>query len=345
VHKVDVISLYNTVNAGVRARALTWLERLGLDHQLHSYFDGGAAGLGVFARSPGRAACSERQLRALAEKRPDTLFLRREATPLGRGRLEDRLLRSSRHGVYDIDDALYHDVRGWAFERLFSKGATAAQAAAAADVVIVGNSYLAEWASALNNEVRIVPTCVEPEAYRVKRSYDIADGPRLVWLGTPSGERYVADIAPALQRLNREHDARVTIVGSVQEQLGDLEAVIDRVPWSLLHVHDAIGTYDIGLMPLRDTPYERGKCAYKLLEYGAAGLPSVASPVGANASILREAGAPAPRTTDEWYQALDGLLRAPAAERARLGGQLREVVADGYSFARHESAWRWAVVP
>ena len=345
MHKVDVISLYGTVNAGVRARALTWLERLGLDHQLHSYFDGGAAGLGVFARSPGRAARSERHLRALAEQRPGTLFLRREATPLGRGRLEDRLLRSSRHGVYDIDDALYHDVRSWAFERLFSKGATAARAAAAADVVIVGNSYLAEWASALNDEVRIVPTCVEPDDYRSKRSYDIADEPRLVWLGTPSGERYLADIAPALQRINREHGARVTIVGSVQEHLGDLEAVIDRVPWSLPHVHDAISTYDIGLMPLRNTPYERGKCAYKLLEYGAAGLPSVASPVGANASILQEAGAPAPRTNDDWYQALAKLMTAPSVERAQLGARLHDVVAAGYSFARHESAWRTAVVP
>jgi glycosyltransferase involved in cell wall biosynthesis len=137
----------------------------------------------------------------------------------------------------------------------------------------------------------------------------------------------------------------VTIVGSVQQQLGELEAVIDRVPWSLPHVYDAIGTYDIGLMPLRDTPYERGKCAYKLLEYGAAGLPSVASPVGANASILGEAGAPAPRTVDDWHQALVELLTASAAERAQLGQRLREVVTAGYSFAEHEPVWRSAVIP
>jgi hypothetical protein len=165
---VDVVSLYSRVNAGVRARATAWLDRIDVAYRLHSYFEGGAAGADVFAREPGRAASSERALRSLSAARPERLLLSREATPLGRGRIEERLLRSAGHGVYDLDDALFHDVRGWAFERLFSKGATAARAAAAADVVIVGNSYLAEWASTLNDEVRIVPTCVEPDDYRTK---------------------------------------------------------------------------------------------------------------------------------------------------------------------------------
>lgn len=342
---VDIVSPYGSVNAGVRARALSWLSRLGIPWRLTSYFDqGSSAGARQFASHPFEAAKSEFVLRRMASNPPSTLLLRRQASPLSKGRLESRLLRAAGRGVYDIDDALHQDIRGRFFEALFSKESVSRQAAAAADVVIVGNEYLADWATTIAQDVRIIPTCIEPSSYTVKTSYEITGPPRLLWLGTRSGERYLAGLAPALRRLNREFGARVVLIGSPEAGLGAIEAMIDRVTWSLQLANTTIGHHDIGLMPLADTPYERGKCAYKLLEYGAAGLPAVASPVGVNAAILEEAGAPSPRTIDEWYDALRYLIELDPGSRQVLAARLRSVVERDFSFGQFEAAWRDAVV-
>ena len=342
---VDVVSVYGTVNAGVRARAMEWLERSQMQGRLTSYFDLNRAGASFFLRHPAKALAAERRIARLARTRPRTLLLSREASPLSNGRSEDRLLSAAQHGVYDIDDALHQVTQRFPLDPLLSKRMKADRAARCADVVIAGNEYLAEWASGANKDVRIIPTCVDPSAYSRKSSFELGPTPQIVWLGTPSGEPYLVDIAPALLALRERVGARLTIIGSGSASLGSLDVMIERVPWSLEYVRSRLRSFDVGIMPLRDGDYERGKCAYKLLEYGAAALPSVASPVGANAPILQKAAAPAPRTVDDWYQALAGLLTAPATERAQIGQRLHEVVAAGYSFAEHESVWLSAVMP
>jgi glycosyltransferase involved in cell wall biosynthesis len=339
-----VVSVYGRVNAGVRARAVSWLRRAGVSGHLTSYFGRNEAGASQFLRDPAQAVTSERRLVALARARPATLFLSREASPLSKGSIEERLLRSAAHGVYDIDDALHAVSRGRLFEAMFSKAAKATSAARAADVVIAGNEYLAEWASQWNTDVRLIPTCVEPRDYRRKENYEVGEVPRIVWMGTPSGEPYMLDIAPALLEIHRQLGATLTVIGAGDRDLGPLEAIVERVPWSLDLVHRRLADFDLGLMPLRNTAYEQGKCAYKLLEYGAAGVPFVGSPVGVNASILEASGAPGPRTVAEWVEALHACLTMSADERRRqASGQLR-VIEDSYSFDRWTAAWSAAVL-
>jgi glycosyltransferase involved in cell wall biosynthesis len=96
-------------------------------------------------------------------------------------------------------------------------------------------------------------------------------------------------------------------------------------------------------MPLVDDPYSRGKCGYKLLQYAAAALPSVASPVGTNATILAGLGLPGARTTDEWYDTLSALIAGSVEDRARLGSAARDNVARAYSFDSWEARWLSAV--
>jgi glycosyltransferase involved in cell wall biosynthesis len=342
---VDVVSVYGEVNAGVRARALEWLG--GTQHRvrLASYFGTASAGASQFMRYPHRAALAELHLRRMSGDRRDAVLLIREASPLSRGRAEERALRAARHGVYDLDDALYHDVRGRLFEQLFSKSSKAARAAAAADTVIVGNEYLADWAAAHARDVRVIPTCVEPRRYATKSEYATADPPRVVWMGTPSGERYLADIHRPLQRLNEAYGARLVIVGSPRPTLGAMERLIDRVPWRLDEAYAGLRAYDLGIMPLPDSRYERGKCAYKLLEYGAAALPVVASPVGVNARILADAGCEAPTGEEEWFGSLERMIAAPASERQSAGDRLLHVVQQQYSFDAWRTRWFDAVLP
>ena len=343
---VDVVSLYGPQNAGVRARALDWLDRLATGARLTSYTGGSSAGLRDFARSPGLAITGEWKMRRLASERPSRLLLSREATPFGRGRLEERLLRHAAYSIYDIDDALFLDRRSAMFEALFSKRTTTSRSVRAADAVICGNDYLADWAASLApaKAVHVVPTCVAPERYRVKQDYQLADPPSIVWLGTPSGERYLEAIGRELLRLHEEYRIRLIVIGSPRPVLGRLETIIDRQPWNLDFVHQHLSDFDVGIMPLADTPYERGKCAYKLLEYGAAGLPVVASPVGVNADVLASASIDGPVANSDWFGALRAVIEAPVADREQQARRLNEVVGAEYSFDRHLARWREVVL-
>jgi len=116
--------------------------------------------------------------------------------------------------------------------------------------------------------------------------------------------------------------------------------MLDWVAWRPCLPEDALADFDVGLMPLRDTRYERGKCAYKLLEYGAAGLPAIASPVGVNREIIEASGIPAPSAPSDWLDALLEILSVAAAERAHRGWALRQVVEERFDYDVWLPEWR-----
>jgi glycosyltransferase involved in cell wall biosynthesis len=325
----------------VRARLVEPMLRLGIDHHLHAYFPSAVTVRSGLRGEPVSVLRSERNLRGLVDLGSRTLFLNREASPFSRGTVEADLLRTATRGVLDLDDALHLDVRSDVASRMFPKPVKIERAARAADVVIAGNPFLADWATAFARDVRIIPTCVDVSRYRRKRSYELSDPPRLVWLGTRSGEPYLADIAPSLKEAHRRTGARLTIIGDPTAPMPTgLDGMLDRLAWRPGLAEGSLADYDVGLMPLRDTFYERGKCAYKLLEYGAAGLPALASPVGANGQILEASGLTAPSTSDEWIDALIEILEATAAERAQRGQALRQVVEERFDYAAWLPRWR-----
>lgn len=276
--------------------------------------------------------------------RPQRLLLHREASPLSRGTLERRLLTRAEFAVYDFDDALQWDWGdGGTLRRLAPKAPKAHAAASHADRVIAGSPVLAEWASKLNSDVVLIPSCVAPSAYVVKTEYRLADPPRLGWIGSPDNESYLGLIAPALWEVNRRTGARITVIGTTRPTLGSLERLIDRVGWSERVQRDRLAQFDVGLAPLPNDPYSRGKCGYKLLQYAAAGTPALGSPVGVNREILGQFGTPAPVEVDEWVDAIMDLLGRPAAARAALGARARRVVERQYSYEAWLPCWRHAV--
>lgn len=341
---IEAVSLYGSANAGVRARLQGFLERLEIDYRLHSYFDDNAAGLDEFIRNPTRAMASEWRLRRLAGQRPSRVIISREASPLSKGGIEQRLLQAAGHGIYDLDDALHHDVRTPWFETFFSKLQKAERSVECADAVVTGNDFLADWASRRNPNVHVIPTCIEPSEYVQKSDYSLNDPPRFLWLGTRSGEEYLRILGPALSRLNREFGVTLTIIGDAEPRLGPMEEFISRIPWRLDVALERIASFDLGVMPLADSPYERGKCAYKLLEYGAARLPVVASPVGVNGAILAEAGCAAPRGIVEWYEALREVIVTSPGVRSSRAGALHDVVGSDFSFDRWVPVWRTLLI-
>jgi glycosyltransferase involved in cell wall biosynthesis len=311
---------------------------------LSSYISHRNASPSHLARHPAAVLAAERRLRRMRSDGSHRLLLHREASPLSRSDLERRLLSSSEFSVYDFDDALQWDWgAGGPLRRLAPKAPKALTAVQHADRVIAGSPVLADWASQHNKEVIVIPSCVAPDSYRQKTNYEVSDPPRLGWIGSPDNETYLRLLAPVLREVHRRTGARLTLIGTTRSTLGDLESLIDRVPWSEATQNARLAEFDLGIAPLPDEPYTRGKCGYKLLQYAAAGTLAVGSPVGVNRQILAQLGMPAAGDAGEWVDAILDLLTKPAAARETLGRQARDVVQLHYSYDAWLPRWKEAV--
>ncbi|HEX2112327.1 MAG TPA: glycosyltransferase [Gaiellaceae bacterium] len=341
---IHAVTPYGREGPSSRVRVFEWLDRTSAPFVLSSYISHRNSRPSYIARHPFAVLAAERRLNRMAAQRPRRLLLHREASPLSRGDLERRLLDSSEFAVYDFDDALQWDWgAGGRLRRLAPKAPKAVIAAQRAHRVIAGNPVLAEWASQHNADVVVIPSCVSPKAYREKTNYEVRDPPRLGWIGSPDNEVYLRLVGPALREIHRRTGARLTLIGTTRLNLGDLERFTDRVPWSEANQHELLADLDVGIAPVPDEPYTRGKSGYKLLQYAAAGTPVVASPIGVNRDILSQLRMPAPGDQREWADAILDLLTMSVAARARLGRRARAVTQRLYSYDAWHAKWEEAV--
>ncbi|WP_449042331.1 glycosyltransferase family 4 protein [Paracoccus sp. (in: a-proteobacteria)] len=233
--------------------------------------------------------------------------------------------------VFDYDDAIFHGYdqhRSLVVRLLF--GRKIDKSLKRADMVLAGNPYLAARAHAAGAaRIEIVPTVVDITAYD-PTDLALPDGmSRIGWIGTPSTwAQYMLPMLPMLVDLADDHGAVIRTVGAGPEAKG---RKLENLPWAENTESTLIHGMDIGLMPLDDTPWSRGKCGYKIIQYMACGLPVVASPVGVNSDIVEDgvtgflASTPA-----EWRQAIARLLRDPELRR-RMGRAGRRRVEERYS--------------
>jgi glycosyltransferase involved in cell wall biosynthesis len=337
---------YGPGGASADVRVRGWIEHLGLRAEVLDYVGSRNNRPRTLVTQPLDVARAEWRLRRLARRPLEdaALLINREASPFTRGGLEARLLARAGRGIYDFDDALQWDATGdpWR-SSLFSKAETCRRSVEAADVVLAGSEVLAEWAAGHNDDVVLVPSCVEPSRYPRKTSYGVPERPTVLWLGSPSTEEYLRAIAEPLLQTCRRTGARVRVISSGSASLGALDEVVDRVEWSPAAVRRELPAADVAVAPLIDGPFERGKCAYKLLQYGATGLPVVGSPVGANALALDRLGGSAVTQPSEWVDALTGWLGAPESERERAGRTAESAVQQHYSYEAWATVWLRAV--
>jgi glycosyltransferase involved in cell wall biosynthesis len=235
--------------------------------------------------------------------------------------------------IYDFDDASFHqyDLSSSRVIRtmLASKVATIIKHAA---LVIAGNEYLAEYARRHNPRVVVVPTVVDTTRFAPRD--ERADGRRIVigWIGSPSTSTYVKQLADVWPAVTTPGDCVLRLVGSGDVQLPGTRAEVKA--WSEAGEIDDLNNFDIGIMPLTDDPWSRGKCGLKLIEYMACGAPVVASPVGVNARIVSHGQNGFLCTTHaEWISTLRRLV-TDAGLRRRLGAQGRIDVVAKWSLER-----------
>jgi hypothetical protein len=345
VCRLTAVSPYGASGSSSRVRLLDWIThvRRNNDLEVDNYHYLGTANLSAatMLREIRRVAPAEARLRRLAHRRPSTprLVMSREATPLSAGGIEARILRNAEWAVYDFDDAMWADWRG-GIHRVFPKPTKWRRAVEAADCVIAGNDYLANAAESLNRYVVVIPSCVEPADYPKKGNYELPERPTFVWLGSASTEIHLGAIAPVLLELNRRRGAKLKLISAGNRSLGALDVMIERIEWSPRGFAAELAAADVGLAPLQDDEFARGKCAYKSLQYGAAALPIVGSPVGTNRHVIDALGGLTPTSVPEWRSALEAVLDETASERAERGARARRAVEREYSFTAWSTAWR-----
>lgn len=261
----------------------------------------------------------------------DLIWIEKEALPWMPVWFE-RLLLSGKPYVLDFDDAIFHkyDLHRLTWVR-HVYGRRIDRLMAGACLVVAGNTYLAQRArDAGATRVVIVPTVIDLDRYAAKSTLTHGDEPlRIVWVGSPSTVRYLALLREPLAALSRQFAFKFRVIGGGEIDLPNVD--VECVQWTEATEAALIQACDIGVMPLLDSPWERGKCGYKLVQYMACGLPVVASPVGANGEIVREGeNGFLADSAHEWVEALARLL-SDAALRQRMGKDGRQRVVDTYS--------------
>lgn len=267
-----------------------------------------------------------------AVNRISALFRSRDADMvwLSRGFVEgyetfERLLKRPR--ILDVDDAVW--LRG-PFGRF-----TMPDIARAMDAVIAGNTYLAEYFSRYCKEVHVVPTAIDLDRYTLRpESVNVSPEKFVIgWTGLASNFKYLDNIEPVLSRFIEEHDrAELILIADRpwEHRLLPPEKV-RFIPWSEEEEVSVLHLMSVGIMPLADDKWSLGKCAFKMLQYMAVGLPVIVSPVGMNRDVLDKADIGLSASSpDQWYEALVSLYEERSLG-VKLGLAGRRVVEQFYN--------------
>jgi glycosyltransferase involved in cell wall biosynthesis len=253
--------------------------------------------------------------------------------------IEARLFAAfSRRRVFDVDDAIYvrkprrlgdlPDESAWRKQKF-------AATCRWVDAVAAGNDVLAGVARATAKEIVVLPTSIDAACYETTFAGP-ADAPTIAWIGSPENLIYLDMIRPALARLSKRHPTlKLRVICSEFPDWNDVQ--VERVPWSAATEAHSLAGAHIGVMPLTDDAWSRGKCAFKLLQYMAAALPCVASPVGANTeAVLDGINGYHATGVDEWERSLEKLIASPQL-RVTFGARGRQHVEQRYALSTYRT--------
>ncbi len=311
----------NVPSARFRLRQyIPLLQQVGIEVTEFCAFFGAYPPYQTLLRPPWAIATLASRLPALLRSyRQDVTLLQREL--LSTAITLEPLLHHPR--ILDVDDAI------WAHPR----GRFAAHLAQQCDSVICGNRFLAEHFSAWNHNITIIPTGVDTTRFHPLQTTEASETVIIGWSGTSANFDHLLTIEPALKYLlQADPTLHFRVVADMPPQLTSLPPhQYEFIRWTPETEVIAIQSMDIGIMPLADTVFARGKCSYKMLLYMACALPVVVSPVGMNREVLLLGAIGYDATSlDEWIDALRELTQDPSLRR-QMGNAGRRVVEQYFS--------------
>lgn len=260
------------------------------------------------------------------------VYIHRESSPMGPAFFEwvvSKILRKKI--IYDFDDAIWVPAmsdynRNFAFIKFFGK---VKKICKWAHVVTVGNPYLGDWAKNFNDDVRVIPTVVDTEAGHNKMQNHRIDRPAVGWTGSFSTLAYLDLVLPALQELQEEIDFDFYVIADRDPKLSLKNYKF--IKWKKESEAEDLLNFHVGLMPLTDDEYSRGKCGFKAIQYMATGIPAIVSPVGVNVEIVSDGKDGFTCVSEEDWKNKIRVLLKDAEMRERLGRAAREKIEEKYS--------------
>lgn len=336
--RILALTKYGPLGASSRMRTYQYASRLrlaGASIDFSPLLDDGyvsalySASINVGAVLKGYARRISVMLRA---REYDVIWIEKEVLPWLPFSVERLLLGQGKRIVLDYDDALFHryDQHKSPMVRAML-GDKIDKVMQRADLVLAGNEYLAAHARRAGaRRVEWLPTVIDIDRYGESARAWNKDGPIVVgWIGSPSTANYLELVADPLSKLSEDGFIKCIAIGANAGQLSGTP--FEAVAWKEDDEVGLLKSLDVGIMPLPDAPWERGKCGYKLIQYMACALPVVASPVGVNVDLVQPGGNGfLANNSVEWLHAVLTLARDPQLREA-MGRAGRGAVESTYS--------------
>jgi len=265
----------------------------------------------------------------------DVIVVQIEALPRFPFILESVLVNGYRNVVLDFDDAFFVQYRGNPLlKNKFSAMIRNARA------VITGNESLASYALQFNDNVTVIPTVIDLDRYTPKGNYKRRDGRSVIgWIGSYTTSVYLRSFEPVFTNIARRHKILLRCVGAgPQFTMKGVE--IEALNWSEDTEAEVVRNFDIGVMPLSDDEFARGKSGYKLIQYMACAVPALGTALGANLEILQDGTNGFLAASMEEFEAKLETLINDETERERLGRNGRRTAEERYSLQAQQGTFQ-----
>ena len=262
----------------------------------------------------------------------DIIFVQREALMFRSTRFEKAFSQKSKL-VFDFDDAIWlMDVsegnRNWRWLKDPSKTSHIIEMS---HMIFAGNRYLAEYAKQFNNNVKIIPTTIDTDYHKKKKSVSERDRICIGWAGSTTTIKHFRMAENFLLSLKNKYGDKIYFKLIGDEAYKDNQLGLKGAAWKLASEIEDLSEFDIGIMPLPDDEWSKGKCGFKGLQYMSMEIPAVMSPVGVNTEIVDDGVNGFLAAADnEWIEKLSLLIESEELRR-RLGAEGRKTVLEKYS--------------
>lgn len=270
----------------------------------------------------------------------DIIFIQRECFMLGTSYFERKIAQRKKHIVFDFDDSIWLQNVSEANKTFvwLKNPKKTAQIITFAKTVIAGNQYLADYALKFNENVTIIPTTINTKKYKkikVPKSNKIVIG----WSGSITTIQHFEYAIYFLIKLKNKFGAQIEFKVIGDANYVNEELSIKGLPWNKQTEIEDLSTFDIGIMPLPDDEWAKGKCGLKGLQYMALEIPTIMSPVGVNTEIIQDGvNGFLASTEEEWLSKL-GLLIQSEELRKKLGKAGRQTIIERYSIEANKDKY------
>jgi len=262
----------------------------------------------------------------------DIIFIQREAFMTGTVFFEKQFARSKAKVIFDFDDSIWMQNVSEANKRFsFLKDASkTSKIIALSDMIFAGNQYLADYAKPFNSNIRIVPTTIDTEEYQrmvLPKEEKVCIG----WSGSITTIQHFKFAVPALLKIKRKYGDRmkIKVIGDANYKNDELDVI--SMNWNKQDELKELSSFDIGIMPLPDDEWAKGKCGLKGLQYMALEIPTIMSPVGVNSEIIQSGVNGFLATTDDDYVNAISVLIEDGILRKKIGAEGRRTVVEKFS--------------